>query len=353
MAAGLDEFLKSAELDERAVDALRSCDPEVQEVVIARGDLNDCRNPSGAVMGRIRDAKNKKSQEGVATSVEEFITAQSLDERAAASLRGASPAVQQVVMERGDLSDCRNPSAVILSRVKDANRQGIGSWGGGGQKAKPAEVEAFLAENSLDERASEALRTCTAEVQRTVIDRGGLADTRNPSAVILGRIKDAQAKGGGKGGMGGGFGGMGGNMGMMNMMFPFGMSMMGMKGKGMGKGCGGFGGMGGCGMGGWPMMGGMGGWGGDGWEMASMMGAGGGFGGGSRGGKGGGGSLGAFINQNGIDERAAEMLRNTSPAIQKAVMGRGGLEDCRNPSAVVLARIREATKGGAARSSPY
>eukprot|EP00421_Protoceratium_reticulatum_P028430 CAMPEP_0168475760 /NCGR_PEP_ID=MMETSP0228-20121227/61529_1 /TAXON_ID=133427 /ORGANISM="Protoceratium reticulatum, Strain CCCM 535 (=CCMP 1889)" /LENGTH=73 /DNA_ID=CAMNT_0008491841 /DNA_START=1 /DNA_END=218 /DNA_ORIENTATION=+ len=40
-----------------------------------------------------------------------------------------------------------------------------------------------------------------------------------------------------------------------------------------------------------------------------------------------------FIRQNRIDELAARQLREADKGTQEEVMARGGLDDCRNPSA--------------------
>jgi len=49
--------------------------------------------------------------------------------------------------------------------------------------------------------------------------------------------------------------------------------------------------------------------------------------------------------RNGIDEIAAQLLREQEPRVQKEVLKRGSLEDCRSPSAVCLSRIRDARNG--------
>lgn len=54
------------------------------------------------------------------SDVEHFIRENEIDGVAAGSLREASSQVQKEVMERGSLTDCRNPSAVCLSRIRDA-----------------------------------------------------------------------------------------------------------------------------------------------------------------------------------------------------------------------------------------
>merc|ERR1712185_256167 len=53
----LEEFIKSNDVDERAAADLRECNPAMQRAVIARGDLRTARNPSSAVLARIRDAR--------------------------------------------------------------------------------------------------------------------------------------------------------------------------------------------------------------------------------------------------------------------------------------------------------
>lgn len=244
----VEDFIQAHELDERAADALSSCAPEVQQKVLDRGDLREVRNPSSAVLGRIRQA-----QSGVMTirpggavmggpdlqdALEDFISKFDLDERASGALREVPEAVQQAVIDRGDLTDVRNPSSAVIGRIRDAQNgtpsggkggswYGAGpygwdgGWGGCGGGSfpwspaaprrsepagmRPGEVEEFIRSNELDDRAADALRSCTTHVQRVVVDRGDVRSTRNPSSAVLGRIRDAQSSrptSGGKGGDG-------------------------------------------------------------------------------------------------------------------------------------------------------
>merc|ERR1719447_2723728 len=55
------------------------------------------------------------------------------------------------------------------------------------------DVEAFLrAEPEIEERAATMLRSKPPEVQRMVLSRGGLSGTRNPTAVLVSRIRNAE-----------------------------------------------------------------------------------------------------------------------------------------------------------------
>merc|ERR1719343_1959646 len=58
-----------------------------------------------------------------------------------------------------------------------------------------------------------------------------------------------------------------------------------------------------------------------------------------------------FIKANGVDERAAADLKESTIAVQKAVLARGDLSTARNPSAALLVRIRDARVGNNTGSS--
>ena len=51
------------------------------------------------------------------------------------------------------------------------------------------------------------------------------------------------------------------------------------------------------------------------------------------------GEIDAFVKSNGVDERAADVLRKCCRGTQKKVLALGGLSTARNPSATLLARI--------------
>merc|ERR1719409_2417719 len=156
-------------------------------------------------------------------TVEDFVRANGLDERAADALRGCAPHVLHAVLERGDLAGAHNASSAVIGRIKDAQnamprdampgpsphgpaggRDSYAMHGGWGPPptypSAPTQstsylgrsVEDFIRANDLDERAADALRSCTPHVLQVVLERGDLAGVRNPSSAVLGRIKDAQ-----------------------------------------------------------------------------------------------------------------------------------------------------------------
>eukprot|EP00928_Gymnodinium_smaydae_P042950 TRINITY_DN2887_c0_g2_i1.p1 TRINITY_DN2887_c0_g2~~TRINITY_DN2887_c0_g2_i1.p1 ORF type:complete len:542 (+),score=144.91 TRINITY_DN2887_c0_g2_i1:76-1626(+) len=250
----VDQFLKRNAVDARAGATLREEAPEVQAAVLDRGDLQDCLNPSAALLGRIRAAKDAVAAErrkaaGVmegesggsagsragkgkeapvtAKELELFVRENKIDEVAAKALMEAGPGAQRSVLSRGGLTDCRNPSAVCLARLREAKIM---------QAMKPRdepkplhlpavidkektakEIEAFLERNVVDGRAGAALRAESAAVQRAILDRGDLHDCANQSAALMGRLNSAKEQVAQRMALGnGGFGFPMGNVGMVD-----------------------------------------------------------------------------------------------------------------------------------------
>jgi len=53
-------------------------------------------------------------------------------------------------------------------------------------------VEAFLASCPVDPEAADRLRALPPHLQQSVVRRGPISDTRNPSAVLIARVRDAE-----------------------------------------------------------------------------------------------------------------------------------------------------------------
>ncbi|CAE8650944.1 unnamed protein product, partial [Polarella glacialis] len=145
--------------------------------------------------------------------VEEFLSGGLADERSQDVLRGCAPHVQEEVVARGGLGGTRNPSAVLLSRIRDAEggdpaRKGAGKgppppqqvayeapppFSGVSQRPRrgpsPREVEDFLDYYRIDRESAESFMACHPEVQQEIMDHG-LEGARNPSSALLARIRD-------------------------------------------------------------------------------------------------------------------------------------------------------------------
>ncbi|CAK0857149.1 unnamed protein product, partial [Prorocentrum cordatum] len=131
-----------------------------------------------------------------ADDVERFLQANAVDPEAAVRLRGLPPELQRRVLERGGLSATRNPSAVLIARMRDAEKGEVVTQAGVGEPAPPpAEnghpgVEALIAAHGLDARAALALRALPPEKQ-DVAAQLDLAVARHPSAFVMAALAKA------------------------------------------------------------------------------------------------------------------------------------------------------------------
>lgn len=205
----LEDFIMTGRLDANAEKALRNEGPDIQVFVMNRGGLENCLNPSSAVMGRISEArkhiaKGHSQDERDANSlpdeeVSAFVEENRLDENASRALRSEPADIQRAVIDRGTLVECVNPSAAVMGRIRDAKAckaTGMPLPVSTAYVGVPNldMVEQFIQENNLDENAARALRSELPEVQAEVLERGSLADCVNASAAVMGRIRDARAR---------------------------------------------------------------------------------------------------------------------------------------------------------------
>lgn len=202
----VEDFIKANTVDERASADLRECAPEVQRKVLSRGDLSSARNPSAAVLVRIRDARLGNSTSsppsgggvGLPSSkeIDNYIKTNQINEKGAKTLRSSSPTMKRAVLNSGDMRGAADPSALLLARIKDIRSGGNGQINAAsvvGIAPTADEVEDFIKVNDLDTSAASSLRSCPSHVQQVVLSRGDLRGTRNPSSAVLARIKEAKA----------------------------------------------------------------------------------------------------------------------------------------------------------------
>lgn len=206
-AEEVDEFIRHNKVDESAAQDLRECPPEVQKRVLGRGDLNSARNPSAAVLVRIRDARVEERPSGrtlrpmglpSSAEVNTYIKANGVNEAAAAALRGCSPTVKRAVLSSGDVAGAFDPSAALIAKIRDVKAGGKGNVSltmPGMPPPMPTaeEIDKFIENNDLDESAEQNLKACPPHVIAIVLGKGDLRGTRNPSSAVLSRIRDAKA----------------------------------------------------------------------------------------------------------------------------------------------------------------
>lgn len=239
LKAKIAEFVESNSIDEEAAAELKACTPEVQEMVLSRGDVTSAPNPSAAVVTRIKQSrKNWKSSSTVVeenrpepesttpdsnscseeSSYEEgtqgatdlnrkledrvldFIHANGVDDEAASSLQACPREVQELVLSRGGVTSQPNPSAAVVIRIKQSKKEWkhkrvTDSAEPDLAESEPVQprlqdrIQAFIEANGVDDEAAAKLSQCSPEVQEMVLSGGDVTSSLNVSAAVVVRIK--------------------------------------------------------------------------------------------------------------------------------------------------------------------
>ncbi|CAE8675413.1 unnamed protein product, partial [Polarella glacialis] len=111
----------------------------------------------------------------------DYIRQHFLDDKVAAELRKLSPPDLEQVMA-SNITNARNPSAIVISRIGAVKAQ----------SQSMSEVETYLQRYPVDESAARALRELDPQLQAKVVEQE-MSNCRNPSAVLLSRIRKLQA----------------------------------------------------------------------------------------------------------------------------------------------------------------
>jgi hypothetical protein len=272
----VEEFIAKYGLDDKAAHMLREIPPEYQRSFVET-ELWNCRNPSAVVTSRIQNLNLDALSSS--DSVEAYIKEFNLDEKAAAELLDLTPAEQAEVIEARP-TNARNPSAVVTSRIQAVKSQG--------QLAQV--VEEYLVRHGVDETVSQMLRGSHPETQKQIVT-SDLSNCRNPSAVLLSRIRAVEGQ----------------HHGVVSKPLPPPRhAIIGAKQPPPPS---------------WP-------------PPASVVAA-----------VGRGSATEEWILRQNIDEQAQQAMRALPHDLQMHIVERGDLINCRHPSKVLLSRIRQLTEG--------
>ena len=114
-----------------------------------------------------------------AADIEQFLVENEVDANAADALRQAPHELQESCLRRGNLRGVRNPSAALLSRLRNPQNSNGSRRFGGASGSLPREkgpvaddVEDFLLHYRVDSMACEAFRRCRRDIQVAVIEKG-------------------------------------------------------------------------------------------------------------------------------------------------------------------------------------
>jgi len=125
------------------------------------------------------------------TEVEQFLAISGSDGESAQRLRMLPANYQRIVMERGPILGSRNPSSVLIARIRDVEMGRITApppgFGGSnlmlGSSSNP-EIEKLIKQYNLDPSAAGMLRSLPPERQRIALQLP-LHEVRNPSAMVM------------------------------------------------------------------------------------------------------------------------------------------------------------------------
>jgi len=211
-------------LDANAETALRQADPHVALKALEeweKSDLSSRRNPSAFMVSLLRRFEQDRDGAAIPTASEEEDASQRLaelleeatrlDRNAATALQGISPSKAVYIVE--DLlrqgTAVRKPSAFVMSAVRRAEAQGLGSdaSAGHGSGSRSAtnnlagvheSIDRLLAGLNLEPEAREALSSLHAEMQVEILKElvRSYNEVRNQSGFVLSRVRRArQGKG--------------------------------------------------------------------------------------------------------------------------------------------------------------
>jgi len=157
----VEQFLQMCPVEDHAAEMFRKMDPRGQRFVINRGQMSGARDPTAAFIGRLKSVTN--------------------------IINGGA------VLSPGDWL-CPGCGDTQFSRNSSCRRCGIekpesaGSFLKETVPATPIEVEQFLVLNPVEQHAADKFRKMDTRAQRLVINKGGLEGARDPTAAFIGRM---------------------------------------------------------------------------------------------------------------------------------------------------------------------
>eukprot|EP00927_Polykrikos_kofoidii_P007358 TRINITY_DN13006_c2_g1_i1.p1 TRINITY_DN13006_c2_g1~~TRINITY_DN13006_c2_g1_i1.p1 ORF type:complete len:1258 (+),score=213.79 TRINITY_DN13006_c2_g1_i1:73-3846(+) len=183
--ARLGWFCRQHGIDGSAERLLRQLHPELQRRVLDEGPVGG-PNPSLELVNRIH--RFEAWEHGHATAA--FLSRCYGDTLAEEALRSLPMEQQRIVMSFGPLMSS-DPSAELHGRIRDVTMRCRE-----GGEINGDTVHVFALQNAIDSSAEAALRTLPSDLQRRVLEEGSVRGTKNPSAVLMSRIRRVRGFGG-------------------------------------------------------------------------------------------------------------------------------------------------------------
>lgn len=174
----LTRWCRQYGVDMGAERVLRQLHPEAQRRVIDEGPVGGL-NPSLDLMAQIH--RFEAWEHGFHAT--DFLRRNFVDASSEEAFRQLSVEQQRSIMGRGPLMSS-DRMGELQARIREVARQGADA------------MADFARENSIDANAEAALRSLPNEMQQRVLLEGPVRSTKNPSAVLMSRIKRVRREGG-------------------------------------------------------------------------------------------------------------------------------------------------------------
>jgi len=109
------------DVDEKGRDAFFALTPTQRKLIMQQGSLHTARNPTGALLVRIRDLKRAGEDDATITSYKEFLSCVK-DPPLVASFYTLAPLRRLAVVQQGPLHTAKNPVSALKSRITAASQ---------------------------------------------------------------------------------------------------------------------------------------------------------------------------------------------------------------------------------------
>lgn len=180
----LMDFFSRHMLDDKAGTLLSTMGPSERFIVMGLVDAHGrCKNPSAVVMSKIKLVQTDPNAAKL-----EFCQ-KAADPVCLQALNNTEPEVLHKVMSEVNPMQCGNLSAVLMSKIRKLGGNVGGPVGGsdGMEEAVAGDLESI--KGLLDQRATDALDELSPEDQEKILSDIDPRICRNPSAVALSKIR--------------------------------------------------------------------------------------------------------------------------------------------------------------------
>jgi len=168
-------------LEPNAQDRMRNLDPTLQKMVINKGSMLDARDQNAVIMSRITQVSRMTEGGGLAIESNKLKPGDWI-----------CPSCLDHQFGRNDTCrKCGTPKEMASDNLAEMLGQGI-DVPTITERAAPQQVQQFLMQHVVEQHAVDIFLKLDPKLQKIVMNKGSLAEARDQTAMLMGRIKQAQ-----------------------------------------------------------------------------------------------------------------------------------------------------------------